>query len=59
LPISFYVNRKPDPYTGIEGDATFPKVVFLAGYQFRLGGRPATPTITDGVASDGVAKPKN
>jgi hypothetical protein len=59
LPISFYVNRKPDPYTGIEGDATFPKVIFLAGYQFRLGGRPATPTITDGAAPDGAAKPKN
>jgi hypothetical protein len=41
LPISFYVNRKPDPYTGNQGDATFPKVIFLAGYQFRLGGRPA------------------
>lgn len=41
LPVSFYVNRKPDPYTGIEGDATFPKVIFLAGYQFRLGGKPA------------------
>jgi hypothetical protein len=46
VPISFYVNRKPDPYTGIEGDATFPKVIFLAGYQFRLGGPPraAAPT---------------
>jgi hypothetical protein len=41
LPVSFYVNRKPDPYTGIEGDATFPKVIFLVGYQFRLGGRTA------------------
>jgi hypothetical protein len=44
LPVSFYVNRKPDPYTGIEGDATFPKVIFLAGYQFRFGGRAAAPT---------------
>ena len=43
LPVSFYVNRKPDPYTGIEGDATFPKVIFLAGYQFRFGGhKPAS-----------------
>jgi hypothetical protein len=41
VPVSFYVNRKPDPYTGIEGDATFPRFIFLAGYQMRFGGRPA------------------
>lgn len=40
VPISFYVNRKPDPNTGIEGDATFPRFIFLAGYQVRFGGRP-------------------
>jgi hypothetical protein len=41
VPIAFYVNRKPDPYTGIEGDATFPRFVFLAGYQTRFGGGPS------------------
>ncbi|MGH9312513.1 MAG: hypothetical protein ACRD09_06725 [Vicinamibacterales bacterium] len=46
LPVSFYVNRKPDPYTGNQGDATFPKVIFLAGYQFRFGGR-AAPVATE------------
>lgn len=49
LPIAFYQNRKPDPYTGIQGDATFPKYIVLAGYSFRFGRtlgseqRPATP----------------
>jgi hypothetical protein len=38
VPIGVYQNRKPDPYTGIEGDATFPRFIFLAGYQLRFGG---------------------
>jgi hypothetical protein len=41
--VSFYVNRKPDHYTGIEGDATFPRFIFLAGYQLRLGGPGSAP----------------
>ncbi len=45
MPVSFYVNRKPDPYTGIEGDATFPRFIFLAGYQLRFGG--ARTLVTD------------
>lgn len=64
LPLSFYRNRKPDPYTGLEGDATFPKMVMLAGYSFRLGGRkpqpaaPKTPwTTTDAVTSESCATP--
>lgn len=48
-PVSIYVNRKPDPYTGIEGDATFPKFIFLAGYQFRFGG-PRQPPAVAGAA---------
>ena len=43
VPVTFYRNRKPDPYTGLEGDATFPKMVFLAGYVVRFGGRKAQP----------------
>jgi hypothetical protein len=43
VPIAFYRNRKPDPYTGIEGDATFPKYVFLGTYSWRFGGRKAAP----------------
>lgn len=39
VPVGFYKNRKPDPYTGLEGDATFPKYIFLATYGWRFGGK--------------------
>ena len=47
MPVSFYVNRKPDPHTGIEGDATFPRFIFLAGYQMRFGARPPSARPAD------------
>jgi hypothetical protein len=37
VPIAFYRNRYPDPYTGAPGDATFPNVVVLLGVSARLG----------------------
>jgi hypothetical protein len=37
LPIGFYRNRKPDPYTGLRGDATFPGIIALANYGVRFG----------------------
>lgn len=40
FPIALYQNRKPDPYTGNRGDATFPKYIVLGSYGFRFGGRP-------------------
>src|SRR6185369_17638331 len=48
VPIGIYRNRKPDAYTGLLGDATFPKAIVLASYSMRFGGlpqfrRPATP----------------
>jgi hypothetical protein len=44
VPIGYYYNRRPNPYTGIAGDATFPRHIFLTSYSLRLGGRgtPAT-----------------
>jgi hypothetical protein len=44
VPIGYYYNRRANPYTGIPGDATFPRQIFLTSYSFRLGGRgvPAT-----------------
>jgi hypothetical protein len=44
VPIGYYYNRRANPYTGIAGDATFPRQIFLTSYSFRLGGRgvPAT-----------------
>src|SRR5207245_2535810 len=47
LPIGYYRNRKPDPYTGSRGDATFPKYIALVNYSTRFGGlklqRPLVP----------------
>ena len=37
FPISFYRNRKPDPYTGLQGDATFPRFIMMANYGYRFG----------------------
>ena len=45
VPVGFYRNRKPDPYTGLQGDATFPRFIVLGSYSVRLGGKkaPAAP----------------
>jgi hypothetical protein len=43
VPIGFYRDRKPDPYTGILGDATFPRAIVLGSYSLRFGGEPAAP----------------
>jgi len=37
VPIAFYRNRYPDPYTNARGDATFPKFIVLLGWSSRLG----------------------
>ncbi len=39
VPIAYYRNRFPNPYTGNRGDATFPNYIFLASYGYRLGGK--------------------
>lgn len=41
VPIAFYRDRKPDPYTGLQGDATFPRYIFMASYGWRFGGPKA------------------
>jgi len=49
IPIGYYRYRAPDPYTGANGDATFPNVVAVGAYSYRFGGganhpaMPATP----------------
>ena len=42
VPIAYYRNRFPNPYTGNAGDATFPNYIFLTSYGFRLGGKNGT-----------------
>jgi hypothetical protein len=39
VPIAYYRNRFPNPYTGNAGDATFPNYIFLASFSRRFGGR--------------------
>lgn len=41
VPIGYYYNRHPNPYTGNPGDATFPRHIFLTSYSYRLGKRTA------------------
>jgi hypothetical protein len=49
VPIGFYRNRKPDPYTGLQGDATFPGFIVLANYGLRLGIHRPKPIPNDPV----------
>lgn len=43
MPLGYYYNRRPNPYTGNPGDATFPRHIFLSSYSLRLGKKPAPP----------------
>jgi len=47
VPIGVYRNRKPDPYTGAAGDATFPNYIVLGSYGFTFGAAKKT-TLADG-----------
>ena len=37
VPLGYYYNRRPNPYTGNRGDATFPRQIFLSSYAYRFG----------------------
>lgn len=37
VPIGYYYNRRPNPYTGVAGDATFPRHIFLTSYSMGFG----------------------
>jgi hypothetical protein len=43
VPIGYYYNRRPNPYTGNAGDATFPRHIFLSSYSLRFGKKPTPP----------------
>lgn len=52
--MAFYRNRRPDPYTGVRGDATFPNYIFLATYGYRFGMKKSSPgTALPCAASEG------
>jgi len=48
VPLGYYYNRKPNPYTGNAGDATFPRQIFLSSYSWRFGAKKAlaAPPVT-------------
>lgn len=43
VPIGYYYNRHPNPYTDLEGDATFPRHIFITSYSMKFGGRKLAP----------------
>jgi len=43
VPIALKRNRRPDPYTGNLGDATFPNHIYLVSYTHRFGGTASAP----------------
>jgi len=46
VPRALVRNRRPNPYTGNAGDATFPDYVVIMGYSYRFGGASPAPSRT-------------
>jgi copper chaperone CopZ len=61
VPMGYYYHRYPDPNTGLEGDATFPRHVFLTSYSLRLARgqklRPPFRTDQGGTSQPGTPQP--
>ena len=59
VPIAYYRNRFPNPYTGSSGDATFPNYIFLASYSRRFGGKekPNTSILASRTAAANLTLP--
>jgi hypothetical protein len=50
VPVGYYFNRTPNPYTNSAGDSTFPEYVAIATYSMRFGGKSmkhSQPAVTD------------
>jgi hypothetical protein len=58
LPVCYYFNRFPNPYTGNPGDSTFPKEVAIATYSMRFGGKSASHTMPVPGSTDQPAAPR-
>jgi len=43
VPVGYFYHRYPDPNTDREGDATFPRHIFLTSYALKLGSRKSAP----------------
>lgn len=59
VPVGYFYHRYPDPNTDREGDATFPRHIFLTSYSIKLGARKNTlpPAITPPAAPQPPAAP--
>ncbi len=57
LPVGYYFNRFPNPYTGNAGDSTFPEYVSIATYSLSFGGK-SKPHAAPMPASDQPARPR-
>ena len=57
VPMGYYYNRFPNPYTGTKGDSTFPEYVAIGTYSVRFGGSThaaKTPAVSDQPATPRV-----
>jgi len=55
MPIGYYRNRFPNPYTGSAGDATFPNYIFLASVGHRFGNRSDASILANRSTGGGTA----
>jgi len=58
LPVGYYFNRFPNPYTGQAGDSTFPEYVSIATYSVRLGGKSNAHSMPGRPATDQPSTPR-
>jgi hypothetical protein len=58
VPLGYFYHRYPDPNTDREGDATFPRHIFLTSYTMKLGKRnPVAPPTTPAAPKPQAPKP--
>jgi hypothetical protein len=58
IPVGYYFNRFPNPYTGQAGDSTFPEYVSIATYSVHLGGKSNAHSMPGRPASDQPSTPR-
>jgi hypothetical protein len=46
VPLGYFYHRYPDPNTDRDGDATFPRHIFLTSYTMKLGKKNVPPSVT-------------
>jgi hypothetical protein len=57
IPLAYYYIRRPDPNTDLEGDATFPRHIFLTSYSYRFGGKSQAPGLQPTPGASGSPAP--